>query len=140
MTSEVSNTGTHDLILVVDDQVQLRHLLKRMLERRGCEVITASDGVEAIERFTELKDRIGLVLMDIQMPRMTGIEAARRIRALSQRPRLVLMSAQVTGVSEQYKASIGLYAFLPKPFSRATLLEMIPETCVKGEPQTFWIQ
>jgi len=132
--------GERPLILVVDDQIQLRALLQRMLERQGAEVVVASDGVEAVEAIERLGPRVALVLMDIQMPRMTGIEAARRIRALSPDPRIVLMSAQVTGISETVREEIKLYAFLSKPFGRDTLMDMIPADCLAADPQAVWMQ
>ena len=65
-------------VLVVDDYDEIRVLLRKTLEYRGCRVVEASDGHEAVE--VALRERPALILMDIWLPQQTGISAVRQIR------------------------------------------------------------
>jgi two-component system, HptB-dependent secretion and biofilm response regulator len=67
--------------LVADDELTGRLLLERVLRGEGCEVVSASNGCEAVERFE--RDVVELVVMDAQMPVMNGYDAARRIKELA---------------------------------------------------------
>jgi len=70
------------LTLVVDDQELIRMLAKAQLESLGYEVITACDGVDAMEKFRTRKDEFIFVLLDLSMPRMNGWETLSALRAL----------------------------------------------------------
>ena len=106
-------------ILVVDDEPAARELLVEFLATKGHEVLTATNGAEALRRVQE--DRPHLVLLDVQMPRMNGIEVLRRIRELD--PDLgVIMT---TGVNEEAvgrKAlELGAFDYIVKPLDMAYL-------------------
>ncbi|WP_163778835.1 response regulator, partial [Proteus mirabilis] len=60
------------LIMIVDDSVTVRKVTSRLLERQGYDVVTAKDGVDAIEQLENIKP--DLMLLDIEMPRMDGFE------------------------------------------------------------------
>jgi protein-histidine pros-kinase len=70
-------------VLVAEDNAVNQTLVKKLLEKLGHEVVVANNGQEAVERFTE--DRFDLILMDVQMPVMSGFEATQTIRAREQR-------------------------------------------------------
>ena len=100
-------------VLVVDDEPAAMELLVEFLSTKGYEVLTATNGEEAVRRVKE--DRPHLVLLDVQMPRMNGIEVLRRIRELD--PELgVIMT---TGVNEEAvgrKAlELGAFDYIVKP-------------------------
>ncbi|MCE1253943.1 MAG: response regulator, partial [Anaerolineae bacterium] len=76
------------LILVVDDEPLYQRLLKVNMEKEGFEVITATNGEEAVDLVT-LKQP-GLVLMDVMMPKMDGLTACERIRQFSNVPIIIL--------------------------------------------------
>lgn len=69
---------TRKLVLVVDDYDEIRILLRRALEMRGCRVVEAADGEEAVR--VALAERPDLILMDVWLPRQTGVSAVRQIR------------------------------------------------------------
>jgi DNA-binding response OmpR family regulator len=100
-------------ILVVDDQPEAVELLVEFLSSKGYEVITATNGEEALRRVKE--DRPHLVLLDIQMPKMNGLEVLRRIREID--PEMGVIMA--TGVNEEdvgRKAlELGAFDYIVKP-------------------------
>jgi PAS domain S-box-containing protein len=105
-------------VLVVEDEEGVREVVRRMLERLGFEVITAEDGIAALERLEAHQGAFAAVLLDLTMPRMTGQEALHEIRRLRPDVPMVLMS----GYTEQEVASKlldtagGATGFLQKPF------------------------
>ncbi len=108
--TEWRGTGT---LLIVDDEAHLRRALTRIFESLGFVVLTAADGVEAIEVFRAGGARIDLVLMDLTMPRMGGVAAATAIHALRAEVPIVL----VTGYGEiPAEAGSVFVAMLAKPF------------------------
>ncbi|MFW2124826.1 response regulator, partial [Acinetobacter ursingii] len=66
------------LIMIVDDSVTVRKVTSRLLERHGYDVVTAKDGVDAIEQLETIKP--DLMLLDIEMPRMDGFEVTNLVR------------------------------------------------------------
>src|SRR6185503_18286093 len=72
-------TDTRSVALVVDDSITVRRVTQRLLERNGMRVLTARDGVDAMEMLQEHTPDI--ILLDIEMPRMDGYEVATQVRA-----------------------------------------------------------
>jgi pilus assembly protein CpaE len=114
-----------DLILLVDDEEQIRKLLESSLLRRGYEVAVASDGIEALRQIrTKLPD---LIVTDVNMPNMNGFELTRRLRADHRTARvpIVMLSARkqaddiLTGYAE------GADEYIAKPVEMAVLAAKI---------------
>jgi CheY-like chemotaxis protein len=108
-------------VLVVEDEAQVRKMAQALLRRLGYEVVTAVDGIEALEVFRGHQERIGCVLLDLTMPRLDGWGTLAALRAL--RPDLPVILA--SGYSEA-QAMEGAHAerpqvFLHKPYSMADL-------------------
>jgi PAS domain S-box-containing protein len=114
-------------ILVVDDEETVRNLGKRMLERAGFTVLTATDGREALKLFIPEQDRIRLVLLDLTMPNLDGEACFRLLQEQKPDVKVVLTS----GYNEQDVVNLfagkGLAGFLQKPFSSGDLLNKIRE-------------
>lgn len=113
------------LIMVVDDSVTVRKVTTRFLEREGFDVITAKDGMDAIEM---LRDQVpDIMLLDIEMPRMDGFEVARRVRATSTTQNLpIIMITSRTGEKHrQTGLAAGANEYMGKPFQEDALLENI---------------
>lgn len=112
-------------ILLADDEPVLREAVAEMLENAGYAVTPVQDGLEALEYFKAHRDEIGLVLMDLTMPRMDGKTAFLAIREIDPGAQVLLFS----GFSEHDAAlqfqGPGPAGFLLKPFRRAQLEEMV---------------
>ncbi len=114
-------------VMVVDDSVTVRKVTTRFLEREGFEVITAKDGVHALE---VLQDTIpDLMLLDIEMPRMDGFEVAKNVRTTSRWKDIpIIMITSRTGDKHREHAfSLGVNKYLGKPYQEEVLLESINE-------------
>jgi len=104
-------------ILIADDEAPIRNAARRLLTRMGFEVELASDGVEAIEKFTDDPSRFVLVLLDLTMPGMTGANAFTEIRRLSPTARVMVMSGfSEKDASAMFAGDTVPNGFLPKPF------------------------
>jgi chemosensory pili system protein ChpA (sensor histidine kinase/response regulator) len=109
-------------VLVVDDSVTVRKVTSRLLERNGFEVLTASDGVDAMATLQDHKP--DLMLLDIEMPRMDGFEVASLVRHDSRLQDIpIIMITSRTGDKHRERAmSIGVNEYMGKPFQEDKLL------------------
>jgi DNA-binding response OmpR family regulator len=106
------------LILVVDDDIRMLRMMKRMLELEDFEVITASGGEAALKTFD--KESPALVLLDIMMPDMDGYTVCRRIREFSQVP-IIMVTARGDNKEKVEGLNIGADDYVTKPFSASEL-------------------
>jgi chemosensory pili system protein ChpA (sensor histidine kinase/response regulator) len=116
------------LVMVVDDSITMRKVTTRVLERNDMEVITAKDGLDAVEK---LQDKVpDVVLLDVEMPRMDGYELATYMKndpRLKQVP--IIMITSRTGEKHRQRAlEIGVERYLGKPYQEADLLRNVQET------------
>ncbi|WP_342114073.1 ATP-binding protein [Pseudoduganella sp. OTU4001] len=114
-------------ILVVDDGVDGRHLLRSLLVPAGFDVYEASDGVEALDAIA--REQPELVLMDWRMPVLDGLEATRRLRAdrsLPQ-PRVVMLTASAFEEERQQALAAGADDFLRKPVEQDKLFRVLAQ-------------
>jgi two-component system cell cycle response regulator DivK len=112
-------------ILVVEDQEDLRGVLRTLLTGSGYAMLEAVDGETGVERAKS--DRPDLILMDIQMPVLDGYEATRRIKAdpdLAATPVIVVSSFAMKGDEEKARAA-GCDHYVTKPYSPMQLLRLI---------------
>jgi CheY-like chemotaxis protein len=120
---------TAPLILVADDDADIRALVTVMLETRGHRVIQAGTGMQAVRRARQ--EAPDLVVLDIKMPEIDGWEAARRIRAFSGAP-ILFVTAQVdVGTLERCRA-VRSGEFVAKPFLRRELVGAVGRLLHEG--------
>jgi DNA-binding response OmpR family regulator len=101
-------------ILLVDDEQPIQTLLSFPLQRDGYEVVQASDGREALNRFNE--QSFDLVVLDVMMPRMDGLEVCRRLRARSSVP-IIMLTAKSEEIDKVLGLELGADDYITKPFS-----------------------
>ena len=122
-----SNQKDESTVMVVDDSITIRKVTTRFLERNNYKVVTAKDGIDALQKLQNIIPRV--ILLDIEMPRMDGYELATQIRKderLSEVP--IVMITSRTGNKHRNRAlEIGVNGYLGKPYNEAQLLGRINE-------------
>jgi CheY-like chemotaxis protein len=116
------------MILVVDDEREIRNLVRTMVERAGYRVLEAASAREALETIEERMLEPKLMLTDIVMPGMSGLALAARVHHI--RPSLPVIF--MTGFADEYQAELSGSVCLRKPFKAPELLAAIQE--VIGAP------
>ena len=107
-------------ILVVDDEADIRSIIRILLESRGYRVLEAPNGRLAVETIRKEPD-VDLILLDIMMPELSGIEASREIRSISSAP-ILFLTARTQEQDKLEAYSSGGDDYLAKPFSHGELL------------------
>jgi CheY-like chemotaxis protein len=125
MASEIQRGSGR--ILLVDDEDMVRDVAARMLRRLGYEVEVAFDGAEAVARTTENPGRFDLVILDGNMPRMTGREAATLIRAAEPDLPLLLATGYLEPGDADRLASYGFNAAIAKPYNLSELSRVVAQ-------------
>jgi two-component system chemotaxis response regulator CheY len=111
-------------VVVVDDDSMMREMLRLILRSDDYEVIgEASDGGDAISLCEEL--RPGLVLLDINMPKMDGLQALKEIRKVSPATIVLMVSADATMDKVREAVALGASGFVVKPLNQASVLDKI---------------
>ncbi len=115
------------LVMVVDDSVTMRKVTGRVLERHNFEVLTAKDGIDALERMAERVP--DLMLLDIEMPRMDGYELATAMKGDARlRGVPIVMITSRTGDKHRQRAfEIGVERYLGKPYQEPELIRNVYE-------------
>ena len=107
-------------ILIVDDEIDIRKVLRLLLENAGHEIVEAADGLKAVDA-VRADPLIDLCIMDISMPVMNGIEATKKIREFSPIP-VLFLTARSLESDKEAAYSGGGDDYLVKPFSSRELL------------------
>lgn len=110
-------------ILVVDDEIRMRKLVKDFLTKSGYDVIEAENGSQAVDRFYEDK-KIALVILDVMMPVMDGWQACREIRSYSNVP-IIMLTAKSDERDELQGFQLGVDEYISKPFSPKILVARV---------------
>ncbi|MCM2309410.1 MAG: Hpt domain-containing protein [Sulfuritalea sp.] len=127
-----ASTAAAAAVMVVDDSLTVRKISGRLLARHGYHVLTAKDGVDALEQLAEVVPDV--MLLDIEMPRMDGFDLARNIRAdarLKHIP-LIMITSRTADKHRQMAAEIGVNHYLGKPYDEEDLLACIRQSLGKG--------
>ena len=112
-------------ILVVEDQMDNRQILRDLLGNAGYQLVEAENGEEALAAVS--RQRPDLILMDIQLPVMDGYEATRRIRAIPELARVPIVAVTSYALSgdEAKTREAGCDGYIAKPFSPRQLLAKV---------------
>jgi DNA-binding NtrC family response regulator len=113
----------HETILVVDDEISLQESLKVLLEREGFSALVAGDGIEASAMMT--RERVDLVLSDLQMPRMGGMQFLKALKEKDAEIPVIMMTGYGTIESAIGAIKAGAYDYITKPFKANRLLQVV---------------
>ena len=112
-------------ILVVDDEIYIVHILDFSLGMEGYEVLTASDGEQALE--TAQREQPDLIVLDIMMPKLDGYETCKLLKADDRTRQIpvILLSAKGRHTDQKIGYEVGADDYITKPFSPRKLVERI---------------
>ncbi len=111
-------------ILVVDDELRMRKLIKDFLVVKGFNILEAEDGEKALEIFEENKNKINLILLDVMMPKLDGWSVLRQIRQNSKVP-IIMLTARGEEQDELFGFELGADEYISKPFSPKILVARV---------------
>jgi twitching motility two-component system response regulator PilG len=114
-------------VMIIDDSKTIRRTAETLLQKEGCEVITAEDGFDALAKIADHKPRI--IFVDVMMPRLDGYQTCALIKNNSEfKSTPVIMLSSKDGLFDKAKGRIvGSDQYLTKPFSRNELLDAIQQ-------------
>jgi len=115
--------GNGELILVVDDEAEIREITKITLESYNYKVLTACDGIEALALYAQHREEIKVVFVDMMMPVMDGLTTIRTL--LKMNPCVKIMAASGLSDNKQRTQAVGVETFLPKPYTVKQLLHAL---------------
>ncbi|WP_035057920.1 Hpt domain-containing protein [Andreprevotia chitinilytica] len=118
---------TAPLVMVVDDSLTVRKITTRLLAREGFQVVTAKDGVDALQQLQDVTPAV--MLVDIEMPRMDGFELTRNVRADdgTKHIPIIMITSRTADKHKNVAFDMGVNVFMGKPFQEEELLGHIRE-------------
>jgi CheY-like chemotaxis protein len=125
VTTKTRPVTSRNLVLLAEDEEPLRRATQRMFGRMGYEAVTAVDGVDALVRFRQNFDDIGLAMIDLSMPRMDGWTTLKAIHELRPNLPVILVSGYDEQLALREHAPEPNLVFLHKPFTLADLQNAI---------------
>ncbi|HYW31602.1 MAG TPA: PAS domain S-box protein [Gemmatimonas sp.] len=123
--------GHGELILVVDDELSVRHVTQKTLEAFGYRVVVATDGADALATYARRGDEIAAVLTDMMMPVMDGSATIRVLRKLNPSVRIIAASG-LPNNGQETGAGLGVRHFLAKPYAADALLGVLDDCLHDG--------
>jgi CheY-like chemotaxis protein len=115
-------SGNDEVVLLVDDEPNIRGIAEFILRQAGYQILLASDGTQAIARYAEHRDEIKLVITDAVMPFLDGVALTRALRVLNPNIKVIGTSGNGDDQRTTELRGAGIQAFLTKPYDRHTLL------------------
>jgi len=121
-------------ILVVEDELPMRTVLRDCLERRGYRVLLAADGLSALEK--ALQEKPDLIVLDIMMPKLDGFAVCAELRRLGNTAPVLFLTAKASVEDRVTGLDAGADDYLVKPFSREELLARVRALWRRAQRQT----
>jgi signal transduction histidine kinase/CheY-like chemotaxis protein/streptogramin lyase len=121
-------------VLLAEDNIVNRKLVQHLMDKRGHDIVSVEDGVQAVEKIT--KEHFDVVLMDVQMPGMDGLEATRQIRALEKvlgtRTPILAITANAMRGDQDSCLQAGMDGYVAKPFEAEKLFAAIENAAAEA--------
>ncbi len=118
--------GNGELVLIVDDEANVRDLVRVILTRHGYRTLVAGNGNEAVAHYTPRATEMALVITDLNMPGMGGVEFANEALRLNKAVKIIFMSGAESGSGFGNAGAVPFHT-LKKPFTSELLLRRIQE-------------
>jgi len=117
--------NTQARVLVVDDEVYILHILDFILGAEHYDVVTATNGEQALQRVRE--DKPDLIILDIMMPKLDGYETCRIIKSddATKHIPVILLTAKGRDIDQKLGKEVGASDYITKPFSPTKLIERV---------------
>jgi two-component system cell cycle sensor histidine kinase/response regulator CckA len=119
--------GNGEWILVADDEPAIRKVTETMLKRNGYNVLTATDGVDALAIYAQHMDKINLVLTDVMMPILDGTKLALALKKMNSNVAIIVATGQADETRKTELKRLGAKAILSKPYRTDKLLSTLQE-------------
>ena len=119
-------------ILIVDDEQNIREIIREYAEFEGYETAETDDGMKAVKMAKE--DNYDLIIMDVMMPKLDGYSAVKEIRKFSDVP-VIILSARVEEYDKLFGFEIGVDDYVTKPFSPKELMARISAVLKRSRPK-----
>ena len=129
----VQPSAAPPVVLVADDDENIRFLLRLTLRQAGFHPLVAADGHEAVELFLRYKDEVRVVLLDVYMPGLDGPSALAQIRQIAPQVRCCFMSGHAAHYGADNLLALGAARVFEKPFDLEEVIEALGELC--GRPR-----
>ena len=117
--------GNGELVLVVDDEADVRQVVQQILEAYGYWVLLAADGTEAVAMYTSRKDEISAVITDMMMPVMDGPATIQALKSVNPEVKIIAASGLSTSSNASKATREGVKHFIAKPYTTETLLQTL---------------
>jgi DNA-binding response OmpR family regulator len=111
-------------LLIVEDEHTLRTLVAQFLRQAGYAVHEAGDGQEGVDRFRQVGP-VGLVLLDLNLPRLGGVEVCQEIRRIDPSQPVLIVSGAILADHERALCELGVSDYLTKPYHPRALLNLV---------------
>ena len=117
--------GGSETVLVVDDETDIRQIIRRVLDRDGYKVLEATSGSEAVSIAEHFDGPVDLLITDVRMPKMHGVEVAAAVKALRPQIEVLLISGYTEDANLSAHTEGDGLAFLAKPFRPSQLADRV---------------
>ena len=122
----VTNLGSsRNTILFVEDEARQLHLMQKILEKEGYRVLGARDGAEAVKTYLKRKQEIALVILDLELPKLSGWDAFQRMKKANPELKAIIATGYVSRQVESSVANGDLSQVILKPYRLDDVLEKI---------------
>lgn len=125
--------GSGQTILVVEDDVTLSRLVRKVLEEKGYRVLTAHDGIEAVNVYSRHKGEVALVFSDMVLPKLGGWTVFLKLREISPAVRMVLASGYLDPKAKVEMVRAGARDFIAKPYEPDEMVRVIRAALQGGD-------
>ena len=123
-------------ILIVDDEERMRKLIKDFLVQKNFNILEAEDGEKALKVYSENKNKINLILLDVMMPKLDGWSVLRQIRQENKTLPIVMLTARAEEQDELFGFELGVDEYITKPFSPKVLVARVEAILKRTSPKT----